>query len=91
MENLHTNLVENFLTYLLNEFKNDKHLRHVQFEKWSVDNYKVKIKYFYEGKEGNVFVDLRELQENIQHFSHLKENIIDQLSTDLNIHKKHSA
>jgi hypothetical protein len=78
-------LIDNFISFTVKELQNDKHLKHVQFEKWSLDNFKITIKYFYETKEGRVYVDVRELKENPNHFLHLSGNLRDQLLSELNL------
>lgn len=74
-------ITDDFLNFLVKEFKTDKHLRHVQFEKWSLtEGYKIDVRFYYQGKEGHVFIDARELKENQNDFLHLKDNIIWQIN-----------
>ena len=40
MDTMIKELMDKFLNFLVREFKSEKHLRHIQFEKWSLtDNY----------------------------------------------------
>lgn len=85
MDDATKTLIDRFLSFLTTEFQQDKNLKHVQLEKYSIENFKIKIKYFYKNKEGFILVDLREIKENQNHFIHLMQNIINQLIQELDI------
>lgn len=72
-------LINNFITFLTLELKNHKHLKHLQFLKWTLNDFKIEITYINNDETRKVFVDLRELKDNPSHFSHLTNNIIDQI------------
>lgn len=72
-------IIDHFVDFLTKELKNHKHLKHLQFLKWTLDKFKIEITYFNNEETKKVYVDLRELKDNPSHFSHLTDNIIDQI------------
>lgn len=80
MDDLTKNSVEKFIAFLETEFKKIKHYNLIQISEWSLNDFKVKIKFFYKEKNDVVFADIREIKENQHDFRHLLDNILDQIA-----------
>jgi hypothetical protein len=85
MDDTSKHLIDHFIEFMVKELQSDKHLKQVQFEKWSLKDFRITVPYFYHDKKGSVAIDLRELKENENHFLHLIGNVREQMATELGI------
>lgn len=77
-------MIEAFIAFLSKELQNDKNLRHLQITKWSLNDYKLTVKYYLHEKQYEMFFDYREIKENQNHFMHLLNSAIGQISEQVN-------
>jgi hypothetical protein len=73
-------LVDDFMSFLANELLKSKEFKHIQIERTSLKDNKLTIHFIHNNKIGEVFVDLREIKDNKNHFLHLLGNVLDQVT-----------
>lgn len=79
MDDTTKTIINNFITYLTQEFQKDKNLKHIQISKWTLNDFKVTVRFYFKEKTGELYFDLREIKDNPGRFGHLYGNALDQL------------
>lgn len=73
-------LIDDFVAYLSKEFHERKSFKKVQIIKWHLQNNRVTIDIAINEQPEKIYMDIREIKDNRDHFSHMLNNLLDQIS-----------